>query len=96
MVMMLRGHSYGGLPKRCTQSVVGMWPTKDGVIDRVIRMIARWSFKEFPISNVMMRDETFGALGRGKYRIELELRLDRGRYLVDTRIPFNSIFYSNS
>lgn len=49
------------------------------VIDRVIRTIARWSSEEFVISNVMKRDETFGALGQERYRIELELRLDRGR-----------------
>jgi hypothetical protein len=94
LAMMLRGHSYGGLPKRFTQFVVGMWPTKDGIIDRVIRIIARWSSTEFGRSHVMKRDETFGALGKGRYRIELELRLDRGRYLVDTRIPFDSINYS--
>jgi len=40
--------------------------------------------------------ETFGALGGGKYRIEFELRLDHGQYLVDTRIPFDSVTYSNS
>ena len=93
---MLRGHTYGGLPKRFTQFVVGMWPTNDGVIDRVIRSIARWSSKEFAKSHVMKRDETFGALGRGKYQMELELHLDHGRYLVDTHILFDRINYSNS
>ena len=96
LVMMLRGHTYGGLPKQFTQFVVGMWPTNDGIIDRVIRSIARWSSKEFAKSHVMKRDETFGALGRGKYQMELELHLDHGRYLVDTHILFDRINYSNS
>ena len=30
LVIMLRGHSYGGLSKRWAQFVVGMWPTEDG------------------------------------------------------------------
>ena len=98
LVMMLRGHSYGGLLKKYARFVVGMWPTWDGAIDWVIQIIAHWSSssKEFTKSHTMKRDETFGALGGGKYRIELELHLDRGRYLVDTRIPFDSINYSNS
>lgn len=97
LLMMLRGHTYGGLSQRLIRFIVGMWPTTDGTIDAVIRKIARWRNTEVPtMRQVEKRDETFGVLGNGKFRLELELCLDRGRYLLDPESNFDTVNYSNS
>jgi len=97
LLMMLRANAYGGLSKSASHFVAGMWPTESGAIDAVVRQIARWWVDDGGVcKSVSKKDETFGSLGSGVFRIELECRLEQGRYLRDPDVDFERVDYSHA